>query len=111
MEILGKKEFYLISELGDEKLKEHGIQFERYVPMVGFTIAEFGWHDYFNNMFFGSFKNSKLAHFFVWLMGEIQCYLPKNFNTWTGIFHKVIALEKNEKIPKNLNLDSLGYII
>lgn len=56
---------FLSTEEGYSKLKEENLEYE-YVPMVGFTLPEFGWHKSEKNKFYFSFSNPKVAYFIAY---------------------------------------------
>lgn len=107
MYVLDKKEsLFLATDIGRSKLKVENLEL-RYVPMVGFTMPEFGWHIVEKNQFFFSFKNPKIAYWFAYWMGELNCLNP--LDNGKGIFHKVIALRKDEKMQKIIKFPELGF--
>lgn len=107
MLFLDKKEsLFLATNEGRSKLTENNLEF-KYIPMVGFTLPEFGWHIKEKNQFFFAFKNPKIAYWFAYWMGELNCLNP--FCGDQGIFHKVIALNKDENLSKDIYFYELGY--
>lgn len=96
---------FLSTKEGKTVLKEGKVNPLSYVPMVGFTLPEFGWHQKEKNMFFGKWKNPKVAYWIAYFMGEIQCLLNP---TGKGIFHKVILLEGDEELPKVIHFSEMG---
>lgn len=109
MELLGKSQtMAMATPEGIKILEENNIDINeyRFVPMVGFTMPEFGWHLKEENFFFKSFKNPKTAYRVAYWLGELFCFNP--FKTGKGIFHKVAMIKKGEKLDKKIEISSLG---
>lgn len=110
MEFIGKNvALNLATDEGQKLLKQEGINMEdlRFVPFVGFTLPEVGWHLKDENKFFGLFKNPKTAYWVAYWMGELACYNPF-IDQRKGIFHKVLVLKKGERIIEDIHLSHLG---
>ncbi len=110
MEFIGKNvAFEMSSSEGKEVFKKANIDIEDYdfVPFVGFTLPEVGWHLNKENKFFMRMKNPKTAYWFAYYMGEIAKHNPF-IDERKGIFHRVLIIEKGEKIDKNVKCGRLS---
>ena len=110
MELISKSVALNINtDEGISLLKEAGINIDdfSFVPFVGFTLPEVGWHLNKENKTFFKMKNPKLAYWFAYFVGEVYKYNPF-VDKRKGIFHRVLLVKKNDQFNKNLRCGNLS---